>query len=189
MGEEEQEACAREWGAPALARSWDAGRRQVFLWDGARRSGNTCGVPWLLAWIGVMAPHGASGPLSQHALAPRGAGAFLWVPVNLWVSSCCLIPLGFCDCGGWIPTSGSVCSPPVPANSWLQSLHLHPCYSLPARRSWDGPWSPPGAPLPLATATFLQHVPSQGSGAIPGARVPRLAPALACVVPPAHRNR
>ena len=217
---------------PSPAAGMQAGRREVFPWDGARRSGNTCGVPWLSVLAVPAArgepspPCGAPGvpacprgaplarvsppwswqpcspwgcsPPPRHALAPRGAGAFLRVSVSTGVPGRLFTQLG----GGVGPLPGNsgllwlvgldpnIWIPPVPGNSWLQSRCLHHHGSLPARLSWDGSRSPPGAPVPLAAAAaFLQRVPSRGSGTIPGARVPRLAPALASVMPPAHGSR
>lgn len=72
------------------------------------------------------------------------------------------------------------------AREQLESWCLHCHYSLPARLSWGESRSPP---VPLAAAAaFLQCPPSRESRAIPNAGVPRLASALACVVPPAHRS-
>lgn len=145
----------------------------------------------LLAWVRVMAPLEPAAllplGLQPHTLArsgPQGHRCFLAGVSEFWglqllfaqldgVWGHCFITQGCCGWGGVRSQHVDEWSPPVPGNSWLQGLCLHHL----ARPSWDGSQAPPGASVPLAAATtFLQCVP-------PG-RVLRLAPALACVVPP-----
>lgn len=218
--------CARGRDArPSPAAGMQAGGREVFLWDGARCSGNTCKMLWqlgpavpiahtelsppckatgvpaclenaLLAWVRVMAPLEPAAllplGLQPHTLAcsgPQGHRCFLAGVSEFWGLQLLFAQLdrgvgpllhnsGLLWLGGGVRSQHlDEWSPPVPGNSWLQGLCLHHHCSLLARPSWDGSQSPPGASVPLAAATtFLQCVPP--------ARVLRLPPALACVVPP-----
>lgn len=109
--------CARGRDArPSPAAGMQAGGREVFLWDGARCSGNTCKMLWqlgpavpiahaelsppckatgvpaclenaLLAWVRVMAPLEPAAPAPPGAAAPHPGT--LWPPGTQVLSCRC----------------------------------------------------------------------------------------------------